>query len=71
MINSIFRVLLHEGVLANYMDDFMIFTKIKKELEERIVQFLKMVEKYNLYIKQLKCNFNTEEILIFLEVIVR
>ena len=70
MINSIFRVLLHEGVLANYIDDFMIFTKIKKELEERIVQFLKMVEKYNLYFKQLKCNFNTEEILI-LEVIIR
>jgi len=69
-MNSIFRVLLHEGVLANYMDDFMISAKIKKELEESIVQFLKIVEKYNLYFKQLKCNFNTEEILI-LEVIVR
>jgi len=69
-MNSIFRVLLHEGVLANYMDDFMISAKIKKELEESIVQFLKIVEKYNLYFKQLKCNFNTEEMLI-LEVIVR
>jgi len=51
MINSIFRVLLHEGVLANYMDDFMILAKIKKELEEKTVQFLKIAEKYNLYFK--------------------
>jgi len=34
MINSIFRELLHEEVLANYMDDFVIPAKIMKELEE-------------------------------------
>ena len=34
MINSIFRELLHEEVLANYMDDFIIPLKIMKELEE-------------------------------------
>ena len=48
-MNSIFQELLHEGVLANYIDDFVIPTKTRKELEERIIQFLKIVEKLNLY----------------------
>ena len=37
MMNSIFRELLYEGVLANYMDDFIIPAKIKEELEERTI----------------------------------
>ena len=37
MINSIFQKLLHKGILANYMDDFMIPAKTMKELEERTV----------------------------------
>jgi len=37
MMNSIFRELLHGGVLANYMDDFVIPAKTMKELEERTV----------------------------------
>jgi len=34
MMNSIFRELLHEGVLANYMDNFVIPARTMKELEE-------------------------------------
>ena len=34
MMNSIFRELLHEGVLANYMDDFVIPARTMEELEE-------------------------------------
>jgi len=45
MMNSIFRELLHKGVLANYMDDFVILAKTIKELEERTIQFLKITEK--------------------------
>jgi len=70
IINSIFRKLLYERVLANYMDNFVILAKTKKELEERTIQFLKIVEKHNLCFKQSKCNFNMEEIPI-LGVIVR
>ena len=51
MINSIFRELLYKGVLANYMDDFVIPAKTKEELEERTIRFLKIVEKHNLYFK--------------------
>jgi len=51
MMNSIFRELLYEGVLANYMDNFVIPAKTKEELEERTIRFLKIAEKHNLYFK--------------------
>ena len=34
IMNSIFQKLLYKGVLANYMDDFVIPAKTIKELEE-------------------------------------
>ena len=69
IINSIFQELLHEEVLVNYMDNFVISAKTKEELEGWTIRFLKIAEKHNLYFKQSKCDFNMEEILI-LEVIV-
>jgi len=62
MMNSIFQELLHEGVLANYMDNFVIPAKTMEELEERTIRFLKIAEKHNLCFKQSKCNFNMKEI---------
>ena len=62
MMNSIFRELLHEGILANYMDNFMILAKTIEELEERTIQFLKIAEKHNLCFKRSKCDFNMKEI---------
>jgi len=64
MINSIFRELLYEEVLANYIDNFVIPAKTKKKLEERTICFLKIVEKHNFCFKWSKCNFDMEEILI-------
>jgi len=61
---------LHEGVLANYIDNFVILAKIMKELEEWVIQFLKIAEKYSLCFKQSKYDFNIEEISI-LGVVVR
>jgi len=62
MMNSIFRELLDKGVLANYMDDFVIPAKTMEELKERTVRFLKIAEKHNLCFKRSKCDFNIEEI---------
>jgi len=62
MITSIFRELLHERTLANYMNDFVILAKTEKELEECTIRFLKIVEKHNLCFKRSKCDFNTTEI---------
>jgi len=36
-MNSIFQELLHEEVLANYMDDFIILAKTMEELGERTI----------------------------------
>ena len=62
MMNSIFWELLHKGVLANYMDNFVIPAKTMEELEEQMIRFLKIAEKHNLCFKQSKCDFNMEEI---------
>ena len=51
MMNNIFRKLLHEGILVNYMDDFVIPVKTMKELEKIIIRFLKITEKHNLCFK--------------------
>ena len=69
MMNSIFQELLHEGVLANYMNGFVISARTMEELEEQTIRFLKIAKKHNLCFKWSKCNFNIEEIPI-LEVIV-
>ena len=44
------------------MDNFVIPAKTMKELEERMVRFLKIAEKHNLCFKRSKCDFNMEEI---------
>ena len=62
MMNSIFQELLHEGVLANYMDNFVIPAKTKEKLKEQTIRFLKVAEKHNLCFKRSKCDFNMEEI---------
>ena len=61
-MNSIFQELLYEGVLVNYMDDFIIPAKTMEELEERMISFLKIAEKHNLCFKRSKYDFNMEEI---------
>jgi len=62
MMTSIFQELLHEETLANYIDDFVIPAKTEKELEERIIRFLKIAKKHNLCFKRSKCSFNATEI---------
>jgi len=44
------------------MDNFVISTRTKKELEERTIYFLKIAEKHNLCFKWSKCDFDAEKI---------
>jgi len=64
IMNSIFQKLLHKRVLANYIDNFVIPRKTKKELKEWTIMFLKIAEKHNLCFKRSKYDFNIEEISI-------
>jgi len=50
-MNSIFWELFYEGVLAIYIDDFVILAKTMKELKKQMIRFLKIAEKYNLCFK--------------------
>ena len=51
MMNSMFWELLHKGILANYMDNFVIPARTKEELEEQTIRFLKIAEKHQLCFK--------------------
>jgi len=51
------------------MDKFVIPAKTKKKLEEKTIQFLKIIEKHNLCFKWSKFDFNIEKIHI-LEIVV-
>ena len=44
------------------MNNFMIPVKTKNKLEERMIQFLKIMEKHNLCFKKSKYDFDMEEI---------
>ena len=61
-MTSIFRELLHEGILANYIDNFVIPAETEEKLEKYTIRFLKIVEKHNLCFKWSKCDFNATEI---------
>jgi len=61
-MTSIFQELLHERILANYMDNFVILAETEEKLEKYTIRFLKIAEKHNLCFKWSKCNFNTTEI---------
>jgi hypothetical protein len=62
MMTTIFREMLQEGSLVNYMDDFAIPGEKKHQLQERIIKFLKIADRHNLYFQQSKCDFNATEI---------
>ena len=62
MMTSIFRDLLQEGILVNYMDDFAIPADSKQQLAERTTRFLERAAEYNLCFKRTKCIFDAKEI---------
>jgi len=62
MMASIFWELLHEEILANYINDFVIPVETIEKLEKHTIRFLKIAEKHNLYFKRSKCDFNATEI---------
>ena len=61
-MTSIFQELLHKGILANYIDNFVIPVETEEELEKHTIRFLKIAEKHNLCFKQSKCDFNATEL---------
>jgi hypothetical protein len=61
MMTTIFRDMLQDGSLANYMDDFIIPATNEEELAERTIRFLTIADKHNLSFKRTKCEFNVPQ----------
>ena len=57
MMNDILKDELNDGWVIVYMDDILIFSKTKEQLEEMTKQVLQKLCKNNLYLKPGKCEF--------------
>src|SRR6266567_7376721 len=57
MMNKEFRDMMDEGWLIIYMDNMLILSKSKEELEERMKQVLQWLKERDLYLKLKKCKF--------------
>jgi hypothetical protein len=61
-MNSIFADLIAKGVVAVYLDDFLIYTKTIKEHRKVMREVLHRLEENNLYLRPAKCKFECTEV---------
>ena len=62
MMDEIFIKELQEGWLVIYMDDMLLFSKDKQELETNTLQVLKKLRENDLFLNLDKCMFCVEEV---------
>lgn len=62
MMNNIFRDYLAEGWLVIYMDDILLFSDTKEDLQRHTQQVVKRLIQHDLYLKGEKCEFDTQEV---------
>ena len=62
MINNIFRNLIAEGIVVVYLDDILIFTKMKKEYVQAVQQVLQVLKENKLFLRPEKCKFYKQQI---------
>ena len=62
MMNDIFRDLIVEGIMVVYLDDILIFTRMKEEHAKAIRQVLQVLQEHKLFLCPEKCEFCKERI---------
>jgi len=62
MMNDIFRNLIAEGIVVVYLDDILIFTKMKKEHEQAVQRILQVLKENKLFFCPEKCEFYKQRI---------
>jgi len=62
MINDIFRNLIAEGIVVVYLDDILIFTKMKEEYVQVVQQVLQVLKENKLFLRPEKCEFYKQRI---------
>jgi len=62
MMNDIFQNLIAEGIVVVYLDDILIFTKMKEEHEQTVRQVLQILKENKLFLRPEKCKFCKQRI---------
>ena len=61
-MNSIFADLIAEGVVDVYLNDILIHTRTLEEHRKVVHKVLKRLEKFDLYLRPEKCEFELQEL---------
>ncbi len=62
MMNDIFADLIRDGLVCIYMDDILIFTQTRTELQVITHRVLERLRRHKLYLKAEKCEFEREQV---------
>ena len=62
MINDVFRTVIAEGIVIVYLDDILIFTRIKEEHEQAVWRVLEILVEHKLFLCPEKCEFHQQQI---------
>jgi len=62
IMNNIFRNLIAEGIMVVYLDDILIFTKMKEEDEQAVRRILQVLKENKLSFCPEKCEFCKQRI---------
>jgi len=62
MMNNIFQNLIAEGIVVVYLDDILIFSKMKEEHEQAVRQVLQVLKENKLFLRPEKCEFCKQRI---------
>jgi len=62
MMNDIFRDLIAEGIMVVYLDNILIFTRMKEEHAKAIRRVLQVLQEHKLFLCLEKCKFCKEQI---------
>ena len=62
MMNDVFRTVIAEGIIVVYLDDILIFTKMKEEHEWAVQRVLEILMEHKLFLRLEKCEFHWKQI---------
>jgi len=62
MMNDIFQNLIVEGIMVVYLDDILIFTRMKEEHEQAVRRVLQVLKENKLFLRPEKCEFCKQQI---------
>ena len=62
MMNDILRTLIAKGIVVVYLDNILIFIKIKEEHEQAVWRVLEILAEHKLFLCPEKCKFHQKQI---------